>query len=133
MREGELVGMQAKDFNAHTETLRISRTVYISVEGTPKSKRGRRTIKLPKMAYEALSDHVERGNGSVWMFPNSVGKPMWRYSFIDFGWKPLLKRARGEYNLTYAVSYILPVPHRSTNYSAYTDSHHTSKLHARFP
>jgi hypothetical protein len=39
MREGELVGMQAKDFNAHTETLRISRTVYIGVEGTPKSRR----------------------------------------------------------------------------------------------
>jgi integrase len=31
------------------------------------------------------------------MFPNSVGKPMWRSTFVDLHWKPLLRRAGVDY------------------------------------
>ncbi len=97
MREGELIGMQVKDYDPKQGTLSIRRTVYNGVEGTPKSKRGRRTIKLPAMAQDTMMVHMMQSNGSVWTFPNRVGKPMWRSSFIDLGWKPLLQRAGVEY------------------------------------
>lgn len=97
MREGELIGTQVKDFDRANGTLAIRRTVYNGVEGTPKSKRGRRTIKLPQAARDALTSHTEQHNGSIWMFPNSVGKPMWRSTFVDLHWKPLLRRANVEY------------------------------------
>ena len=93
MREGEIIGQQVKDFHRTRGTLRIVRTVYNGLEGTPKSKRGKRVIALPQTAKEALSDHTGRTNGGVWTFPNSAGKPMWRSSFVDHGWKPLLDRA----------------------------------------
>jgi integrase len=96
-REGELIGAQVKDFDRAKGTLAIRRTVYNGVKGTPKSKRGRRTIKLPQAARDALTAHTEQHNGSIWMFPNSVGKPMWRSSFIDLHWRPLLSRAGVEY------------------------------------
>ena len=97
MREGELIGMQARDFDTAKGTLAIRRSVYNGVEGTPKSKRGRRTIRLPQAARDALTAHTEGHNGSIWMFPNSVGKPMWRTSFVDLHWKPLLRRAGVDY------------------------------------
>lgn len=96
-REGELIGLQVRDYDASNGTLVISRTVYNGVEGTTKSKRGRRTIKLPQAARDALTAHTEQHNGSIWMFPNSVGKPMWRSTFVDLHWKPLLRRAAVEY------------------------------------
>jgi integrase len=98
MREGELIGLQVRDYDASNGTLAIRRTVYNGAEGTPKSKRGRRIIKLPQAARDALASHIEdRKNGSVWMFPNSVDRPMWRSTFIDLHWKPLLLRAGVEY------------------------------------
>ena len=42
-RSGELAGLKAGDVDLRSETLRIARTVYNGVVGTPESKRSRRT------------------------------------------------------------------------------------------
>jgi integrase len=97
MREGELIGTHVRDFDRANGTLAIRRTVYNGVPSTPKSKRGKRTIKLPQAAIEALNAHIQNDSGCVWMFPNSVGKPMWRSTFVDLNWKPLLRRAGVDY------------------------------------
>jgi integrase len=103
VREGEALALQRGDVNLNAGTLRISRTVYNGVVGTPKSKRSRRTIVLPKMAHTALKRHIRQGDyeeGSAYLFPNGVGKPMWYYTtFINHHWKPLLNRAGVEYKV----------------------------------
>jgi hypothetical protein len=48
IREGELIGLQVRGLRRTNGTLAIRRTVYNGVEGSPKSKSGRRTIKLPQ-------------------------------------------------------------------------------------
>jgi len=99
MREGELIGLRRGDADLTAGTLRISRTVYNGVEGTPKSKRSRRTIKVPRIALGALKQHIksEAYADDDWLFPNSVGNPIWCYSFITHYWKPLVKRAGIQY------------------------------------
>ena len=101
LREGELLGLQSYDLDLRAGTLRISRTVYNGVVGTPKSKRSRRTITLPKIAYDALQRHIESGEygGDDYLFPNGAGKSMWRTTFINQHWKPLLKKAGVEYRV----------------------------------
>ena len=44
LREGELLGLQTCDVDLRAGTLRISRTIYNGVLGTPKSKRSRRPL-----------------------------------------------------------------------------------------
>jgi integrase len=95
MREGEILGLKTGDVDLTAGTLRISRTVYNGVEGTPKSKRSRRTIKLPRIALDALKQHIKSGDyaDDDWLFPNAAGNPIWCYSFITHYWRPLTERA----------------------------------------
>lgn len=99
MRSGELVGLKAGDFSRDAGTLRISRTVYNGQVGTPKSKRSRRTIKLPRRSLQAVSTHIEQGNyaNNDWLFPSKSGKAMWASSFTEHHWRPLLQRAGIKY------------------------------------
>ena len=57
-RSGEPAGLKAGDVDLRSGTLRIARTVYNGVVGTPKSKRNRRTIKLPRKALDTLTAHI---------------------------------------------------------------------------
>jgi integrase len=93
LRVGELLGLKRADVNLDERTLRISRTVYNGAVGSPKSKRSRRTISLPKMAHEALERHIDRFHCEDWLFPSKAGTPHWYCTFIDRKWRPLLKRA----------------------------------------
>jgi integrase len=101
LREGELLGLQACDVDLRAGTLRVTRAVYNGVVGTPKSKRSRRTITLPEIAHDALCGHIKQGNyeDSNFLFPNGAGKSIWRTTFINNHWKPLLKRAGVEYKV----------------------------------
>lgn len=101
VREGEALALKRLDADLQAGTLRISRTVYTGVVGTPKSKRSRRTITLPSIAHDALQRHIERGEygDEDYLFPNGKGKPMWRTNFIRNHWKPLLDRAGVEYRV----------------------------------
>jgi integrase len=101
LREGELLGLQTCDVDLHAGTLRVSRTVYNGIVGTPKSRRSRRTITLPQIAKDALQEHIANSgaDGDDWLFPNGNGQPMWRSNFVDRHWNPLLKRAAIDYKV----------------------------------
>ncbi len=75
-REGEILGLQVQDFDAQQGTLSIRRTIYNGVVSTPKSKRGRRTIRLPKTAQDALSRHIEQNKPATYIFTTSTGNPV---------------------------------------------------------
>jgi integrase len=100
-REGELLGLKRGDVNLQAGTLKISRTVYNGAVGSPKSKRSKRIISLPKIALDALSRHIQRGDYAKddWLFPSTAGRPIWYCTFLNYHWKPLLKRAGVEYKV----------------------------------
>lgn len=96
-REGEILGLQVQDFDAQQGTLSIRRTIYNGVVSTPKSKRGRRTIRLPKTAQDALSRHIEQNKPATYIFTTSTGNPLSASHFIRDYWRPLTERADVEY------------------------------------
>lgn len=94
LRHGELLGLQARDYDAVKGTLAIRRTVYNNAVGTPKSRRSRRTIKLSRLADDALHRHTA---GSTWMFSNGAGNPLRNNTFVTRHWRPFLERAEVGY------------------------------------
>jgi integrase len=97
LRVSELTGLQVQDYDASKGTLAIRRSVYNGAVGSPKSKRGRRTITLPQLAQDALTHHIQEHEPAMWMFPNSVGNSMFYSTFLEWHWRPLLKRAGVQY------------------------------------
>ncbi len=99
VRIGEALAIRRGDVDLQAFTLRISRTVYNGVVGTPKSKRSRRTITLPKIAYDALAKHINQGMyvESDYLFASQAGTPLWHWAFITRKYKPLLERAGVSY------------------------------------
>jgi integrase len=96
LRIGEALALQRDDVDFGRGTLKISRTIYNGVVGTPKSKRSRRTITLPKIAQDALERHMEHVGGD-WLFISQRGQPWWYWTFICDRYKPLLQRANVPY------------------------------------
>jgi integrase len=83
LRLGELLGLQRSDINIAEGRLSVHRTFdekSLSAK-EPKSERSRRTIELPRMAREALSDHEKNTppgamNASPWVFCDKEGRPL---------------------------------------------------------
>jgi integrase len=96
-RVSELIGLQVSDYDTSEGTLDIRRSVYNGTVGTPKSKKSKRTIKLPAIARDALNRHLAGEHASIWMFPNSKGNTIGYTCFRRFHWIPLLKRAGVQY------------------------------------
>jgi len=92
MRQGELLGLKWTDLQWHSGTLHVQRQVQdIRGQGRffqePKTKAGRRTIKLGETTLQVLRIHHERQQlqkaaaGNKWqendlIFPSKVGSPM---------------------------------------------------------
>jgi integrase len=96
-RVSELIGLQVQDYDPSNGTLDIRRSVYNGAVGTPKSKKGKRQIKLPAIAQDALNRHLAGERDSIWMFPNSRGNTIGYSCFRRYHWLPLLKRANVQY------------------------------------
>jgi integrase len=96
-RECELLALQVQDYNSEQGTLAIRRTVYNGLIGTPKSRNGIRTIKLPRQAQQALDEHIKAYEPTTYIFTSSTGNTFNASHFINRYWKPLLKRAGVEY------------------------------------
>lgn len=96
-REGEILGLEVSDYDPKHGTLRISRTIYNGTVSTPKSKRGRRTISLPKLAQRALEAHITATKPSKYIFTTNTGNPLSSSHFIRNYWRPLVERAGVEY------------------------------------
>ncbi len=77
LRPGEILGLQWTDLDLDTGTLRVERTLarraHVGlVVGPPKSKRSRRTVRIPAFAVAALGAHqgrqrvLEAAAGDAW-------------------------------------------------------------------
>jgi integrase len=96
MRQGELLGLQWKDIDFDTGTLRVNRSVYNGKVSPPKTNSGRRTIRLSKLAIGALKTHrvsAAKLRISEWVFSTGKGTPISNHNLHNRSWKPLLKRA----------------------------------------
>ncbi len=98
MRQGELLGLQWRDVDLVGSILKVNRSVYEGVACPPKTRAGRRTIRLSEPAVLALERHrvgvarrSERMSG--WVFSSSTGTPIGHQNLRNRSWKPLLKRA----------------------------------------
>jgi integrase len=93
MRQAELLALQWDCVDLDTRTVQVNRTVWKGKTSSPKTASGKRTIRLSKLAINALKEYREKHNGCQWVFPNRAGKPMDRHGFSSRKWKPLLKKA----------------------------------------
>jgi len=88
LRKGELLALKWSDIDFETRLLKVSRNAaylpdeetghYQMSEGTPKSRAGRRTIRLPQFAVNALKEHKIKQleqrlqAGSAWNDPGLI-------------------------------------------------------------
>ena len=96
MRQGELLGLQWKDVDLEGGTLKVNRSVYEGVVSSPKTRAGRRTIRLSKLAIAALKRHridAATLRLSEWVFTSANGTPIGHQNLRNRSWKPLLRRA----------------------------------------
>ncbi|MFI5458830.1 MAG: tyrosine-type recombinase/integrase, partial [Isosphaerales bacterium] len=101
MRQGELLGLQWPDIDLDGGTLSVRRSLA-QVKGEfilkePKSKRSRRTIKLPRFVLDALQEHrhamLKEGNIAGPVFCTKPGRFIGKSNLIRQVFKPVLKRA----------------------------------------
>jgi integrase len=102
MRQGELLGLKWDDIDFESGKLTVQRTLA-RVKGKfilkePKSKRSRRTIKLPRYALDALHEHrkamLAEGNLSApVVFCTRTGNYIAKSNFIRYTFKAALARA----------------------------------------
>lgn len=93
-RLGELLALQPADVLAELGVLRISKSVHNGRVTAPKTAAGNRTVKMSKLAVEAVEDHLEVHAGDTWMFQSPVkNMSIHRATLHVTYWKPLLKAA----------------------------------------
>jgi integrase len=90
VRVGEALGLRWDDLDLDARTLRINRTVYRGQGSQPKTSSGRRTIKLSKLATEALKQHPRT---SEWVFATNKGTTINPNNLRFRSWKWLLDHA----------------------------------------
>ena len=93
MRQGELLGLKWDDVDLDEGTLRVRRTLWKGKTTPPKTAKANRSIHLTRMAKEALQQHLERGNGSEWVFSPTSKTPTNCHNLTNRSWWPLLKKA----------------------------------------
>jgi integrase len=98
MRQGELLGLRWEDVDLRCGILKVNRSVYEGVASPPKTRAGRRTIRLSEPAVAALERHrvgaarrSERISG--WVFASATGTPIGHQNLRNRSWRPLLERA----------------------------------------
>jgi integrase len=103
LRVGEALSLRYEDLDLTVGTVRVSRTLWKGQVYPPKTPSSRRTLKLPRIALEALTRHCEaNGNPSEgWCFPTKNGNPTTPESFWLWGWKRTLRKAGLPESLTY--------------------------------
>jgi integrase len=121
LRVGECLALRFEDLDLDKGTIKIRHTLWKGSTYEPKTERSKRTLKLPKIAYDVLRRHVERTETQAgWLFPSKNNTPLAASNFWRWGWKPMLKKAGLPTTFTYhqlrhgAASFLLnqnvPVP-----------------------
>ena len=91
LRQAELIGLQWSDLDLERSRLTVKRTVFKGKVNAPKTARGSRTVRLTRLAVEALPQH--RSNSDVWVFSTRNGTPLDCGNFHRDHWQPVLVRA----------------------------------------
>ena len=90
LRRGEALGLQRKDIDELHGTITVRRAVVMDsatgapITGKPKTEAGQRTVAIPPNVTAALTDHLERHAGSLWVFPGPEGPAHPRA--LSFAW-----------------------------------------------
>ncbi len=94
-RLGELLALQPADVDLDAGTVRISRSVHNGRVTSPKTVAGSRTIRLSRLALEAVETHFTNHAGDIWFFQSPVKPNMsiHRSTLHTTYWKPLLRAA----------------------------------------
>ena len=94
MRQGELLGLRWDDVDLSEGVLRVNRTLWKGETTSPKTASANRSIRLTKMAVEALKGQKEKGGGGEWVFSSRSGTPANCHNLNNRSWRPLLEKAR---------------------------------------
>lgn len=89
MRQGELLGLQWKDIDLESGTLRVNRGAYAGAVSPPKTNAERRTIKLSKSAIASLRNHrvkSAKSRYSEWVHSNAKGTTIGRQNLHNRSW-----------------------------------------------
>lgn len=98
-RYGETVMLRPADFDLTARTVRVRRALKWSpdgkrVVGPPKTKKGRRTVKIPTELVDELRELVDvRGRGGL-VFTAPRGGPIAHRTFWSKNWRPATWRAQ---------------------------------------
>lgn len=98
LRFGEITALRARDINADTGTITVVQAwKYVEkgapVLGPPKSKKSRRTIRVPGAALSALLAAREGKAPDDLLFTNTAGDPWTRSRFHEGVWQPAVRAA----------------------------------------
>ncbi|MDO8614991.1 MAG: tyrosine-type recombinase/integrase [Dehalococcoidia bacterium] len=108
LRQGELLALKWRDFDAGAERLTVCRSVRWvtglgSVEGEPKTRSGRRSVLLAPLVVAALRRHrtqqtEQRLRAIAWedndlIFTNEIGRHIEASNLLRRSFRPLLERA----------------------------------------
>jgi integrase len=89
MRSGELLGLRWEDVDLEARTLQVRRTVFNGRIESPKTLKGKRSIRLTQISITVLRKHQRTGE---WIFSTKVGTPVSAHNLHNHSWKPLLKK-----------------------------------------
>lgn len=92
-RLGELLALQLDSVNLDAGTIRINKSVHNGRVTPPKTNAGKRSIRLSRLALEAIQTHLTNYAGDVWLFQSPVNPDMsiHRSTLHVNYWKPLLR------------------------------------------
>jgi integrase len=94
LRRGELLGLRYEDIDLMRSTLQVRRSVSKGKINLPKTSKSRRSIKLGRIAIEALKGHKRRQTVlSEWVFCTNKGTPICSQNLLWKAWKEIRKRA----------------------------------------
>ena len=90
LRSGELLGLRWEDVDLQAGIVRVRRTVFSGRIEAPKTSKGKRSVRLPRMSVEALRRIPRTGR---WVFCTRTGRPVSVHNVHNRSWKPLLEKA----------------------------------------
>jgi integrase len=94
MRQSELIGLRWSDLQLPDARLTVKRSVFKGKISTPKTARGSRTVRLTRLAVDALIRHKnEHKTSETWVFSTRNGTPLDCGNFHRDHWQRLLEDA----------------------------------------
>jgi integrase len=73
IRQGELLGLKWEDLDLEVGILQVKRTVFGGKASAPKTSKGKRSIRLTKLALQSLQSH--QSSKGEWVFSSRVDTP----------------------------------------------------------